>query len=477
MRAKADQKVLLEGPVLRSLVKLAVPIVVANLLQSAYQLVDAFWVGRLGGYAVAAVSISTPIVFFTMAIGIGFALAGSILIAQHFGAGNHSLVNHIAAQTLFLVVSISVLLGAIGYLLSPYFLHLLKVSPEVYEGAQGFMRMSFIGLVFNFSFFVFQSIMRGVGNATLPVYIVLGTVVLNFALDPVFIFGWGPFKAQGVMGAALATLSTQSLAAIIGFLVLFRGKYGIHVRKKDFIPDWGHIKKAFALGFPASIEQSMRALGLTVLTFLIAGFGTTTVASYGAGSNVLQMVMIPAMGLSMAISTLTGQNIGAGNIERAARVARLGASLGFGILTVLGILAFFTAPALIAFFVPEDPAVISGGSKFLRIMCLAWGFIGLQLSLTGVLRASGNMITAMVLTLVSQWVLQFPLAYVLSHHTGLGESGIWWAFPIANIMIALITMAVYAKGDWKKKRLISSKEDELTTELTQEITADEGILK
>jgi putative MATE family efflux protein len=467
---------LLEGPVLKSLIRLAVPIVVANLLQAAYQLVDAFWVGRLGGSAVAAVSISTPITFLSMAIGIGFALAGSILIAQYFGAKNESMVNHIAAQTLLLVVSISVLLGAIGYLLSPFFLHLLRVSPEVYSNALGFLRVSFIGLVFNFSFFVFQSIMRGVGKATLPVYIVLGTVLLNFALDPLFIFGWGPIKAQGVMGAAIATLFTQAIASVTGFVILFKGRHGIHVRQKDFIPDWQHIKKAFNLGFPASIEQSMRALGLTLMTFLIAGFGTTTVASFGAGSNVLQLVLIPAMGLSMAISTLAGQNIGAGNIPRAAKVTKLGAILGFSILSLMGIIVYFSASQLVAFFIPEDAEVIRGGAVFLRIMCLSWGFMGLQLCLTGVLRASGNMITAMVLTLVSQWVLQFPLAYVLSRHTNLGERGIWWAFPIANIIIALITMAVYAKGDWKKKRL-TDEDDRLSAGVAEEVIAEEGVLK
>ena len=469
-------KALTEGPVLKSLIRLAFPIIIANLLQAAYQLVDAFWVGRLGGDAVAAVSVSTPVIFLSIAFGTGFAIAGSILIAQYFGAQNQSMVNHIAAQTLLLVVVISIILGAAGYIFSPQFLHLLNVSPAVYRGALGFLRVSFIGMVFNFSFFIFQSILRGIGNVTLPVYIVLGTVILNFALDPIFIFGYGPIKGSGVMGAALATLSTQSLACILGFIILFRGKKGIHVKWKDFIPDGKHIKRAFSLGFPASIEQSMRALGLTVLTFLIASFGTIAVASYGAGTNVLQLVMIPAMGLSMAISTLAGQNIGAGNIPRADRVAKLGSLLGFGTLTIIGIIVFFTARSLVVFFIPNDKQVIEGGTVFLKIMCLSWGFMGLQLSLTGILRASGNMITAMVLTLISQWVLQFPLAYILSRHTDLNIKGIWWSYPASYIIIALVTMVIYSKGDWKKKRL-TNETDHLTTKVAQEITEQEGIKK
>jgi putative MATE family efflux protein len=464
-QAMQNRNALLEGQILKSLLKLAIPIVLANILQAGYQLVDAFWVGRIGGYAVAAVSVSTPVMFLTLALGTGLSIAGSILIAQYFGAGNHKMVSHVAAQTLLMVIIVSIILGATAYALAPTFLHLLKVDPNVYRGALGFMRVSFIGLVFNFSFFVFQSIMRGIGNATIPVYIVLGTVILNFALDPLFIYGWGPIPALGVMGAAVATLSTQSIAAIIGFIILFKGKYGIHIRRKDFIPDWQHIKKAFVIGFPASIEQSMRALGLTMMTFLIASFGTVTVASYGAGSNMLQVVLIPALGLSMAISTLAGQNIGARNIARAAQIGKLGATLGFGILTALGIIFYFAAPYLIAFFVPDDPAVIKGGATFLRTMCLSWGFLGMQLSLTGVLRASGNMVLVMVLTLISQWVLQFPLAYVLSHKTSLGERGIWYAFPTSNVIIALITLGIYARGEWKNKRLTN---DDILTEKVNE---------
>lgn len=470
----APHQKLLEGPILKSLLALAVPIALANVLQAAYQLIDAYWVGRLGGSAVAAVSVTTPVMFLTIGLGAGLALAGSTLIAQYFGARNQEMVDHVAAQTLLMIVLVSVFLSVVGYVFSPMLLRLMGVAPDVYPGALGFMRVSFAGLVFNFFFFMFQSIMRGIGEAKLPVFIVLGTVILNFILDPPLIFGWGPIPAQGVKGAALATLLTQSLAALVGMGVLLSGRFAVHLVWRDFVPDLAYVKRAFLLGFPASIEQSARALGITVLTFLITSFGTLTLAAYGVGSTILQVVMIPAMGLSMAVSALVGQNIGAGNIERAERIGRLGAWLGFGILSVFGVIAFVFAPQLVAFFVPGDPQVIAHGTVFLRTMSLAWGFLGAQFSLTGVLRASGNMVETMVLTLVSQWVLQFPLAYVLSKHTTLGERGIWWAFPVTNVLIVLATLAVYAKGDWKRKRLVdpgSLREGQVTNE----IIAEEGV--
>jgi putative MATE family efflux protein len=411
--------------------------------------------------------------FLTIALGAGLAVAGSTLIAQYFGAGNQDLVDHVAAQTLLMIVLVSVVLGGLGFVAAPGLLRLMGVAPDVFSGALGFMRVSFVGLVFNFFFFMFQSVMRGVGEAKLPVFIVLGTVILNAALDPLFIFGWGPIPRTGVMGAAIATVGTQSIAAFIGLGVLLRGKHGIHLAWRDFTPDFSYIKRAFFLGFPASIEQSARALGLTVMTFLIATFGTVTMAAYGVGSTILQVVMIPAMGLSMAVSALVGQNIGAGNVDRAARIGRLGATLGFWVLTGFGILVLFFAPSFVAFFVPTDANVIREGGVFLRFMALSWGCIGAQFSLTGVLRASGNMVEAMILTLVGQWVLQFPLAYVLSEHTALGQRGIWLAIPIANVITLLITIGVYAKGTWKEKRL--TKPDEVLTErVTEELFTDTG---
>lgn len=452
---------LLEGPILRSLLTLAVPIVATNALQSAYQLIDAFWVGRLGGAAVAAVSVSFPPTFLMFAIGGGLSMAGSTLIAQYVGARNERMVSHVAGQTLLMVALVSLMLGAGGFVGAPALLRLMGVGDDVYPGALAFMRVSFAGLIFSFVYFVFQSIMRAIGRPNLPVYIALGTVFLNFVLDPLFIFGWGPIPGYGVMGAALTTFVCQGISAVIGIVVLRLGRHGIKLQRRDFAPDPAYMKRAFLLGLPSSVEMSARAAALMVMSFLITSFGTLALAAYGVGANVLQVIMIPAFGLSMAISTLVGQNIGAGNIERAAAIGRLGALIGFVSLEAFGLIVFLFPRTVVSFFVPDDAAVIAAGAELLRIGALGWGFLGLQIALTGVLRASGNMVMTMVLTLVSQWVLQFPLAYVLSKHTDLGVHGIWWAFPTTNVAIALITLCVYARGDWKKKRLLD--EDEVLT--------------
>ena len=169
--------------------------------------------------------------------------------------------------------------------------------------------------------------------------------------------------------------------------------------------------------------------------------------------------MIPAMGLSMAVSTLVGQNIGAGNIQRASRIALLGTALGFGVLIgLVGTVAFLLAPYIVAFFVPRDADVIAEGSRLVRIMCLAWGGMGIQLCVVAAFRASGNMLMAMVIALVSQWMIQFPLAYVLSKHSVLHSDGLWWSFPVTNILVALVSLGWFARGSWKTRRLTEDSE-------------------
>jgi putative MATE family efflux protein len=471
--ASDRQKLFLEGPIGTALVRLAIPITLGNLLQTGYQLTDAFWVGRLGAAAVAAVSISFPVTFLVIALGAGLGIAGAILSAQYMGAGRQDMVNHVAAQTMMMVTITSAVLGAAGYAMAPYLLQLLGVEPDVYAGALGFMRVSFIGIIFVFAYGMFQALMRGVGETRTPLMIVAGTVLLNFLLDPLFIFGFGPLPPQGVMGAALATLGTQGLAALLGIAIFLRGRHGIQLSWRDFRPDPVYIRRAFFLGLPGSIELATRGLGPMLLSFLVTSFGTVTLAGYGVGSNILQFVTIPAWGLSQAVSTLVSQNMGARNPARASRAAFLGAGTGFVVLSLVGLLAFILAPALVAFFVPRAPGVIAEGAQFIRIMCLAWGGVGVQLCVVSAFRASGNMLAAMVIALVSQFMLQFPLAYILSKHTTLGAYGIWWSFPITTIVVALVSLCWFAQGGWKTTVL--TEEARQVAQVAEETIAEEGI--
>jgi putative MATE family efflux protein len=343
----------------------------------------------------------------------------------------------------------------------------------VIPDAVRFLQVTFIGFIFVFGFFVYQSLTRGLGVVQVPMLIVALTVLLNFILDPLFIFGWGPFPPMGVAGAAMATLCTQALAALIGFVLLFSGRHGLRPGLADFRPDLPLLGRTIRLGIPASVEQSMRALALFVMTLLVASFGKIAVAAYGVGLRIITFVIIPAMGLAMATTTLVGQNIGAGKIERAERTNKIACQMGFFIPTLAGILLFVFAVPMSTVFVPKSDAAIEESAQFIRIMSLAIGCIGFQHVINGTLRGAGNTLAAMVLSIIAAWVIQFPLAYILSRHTSLGINGIWWAYPISMVTSAIISLLWFVGGDWKKTKLVE--ELELEERVLEEARIDEGI--
>ena len=307
-----NEKILTEGSIIKNLIHLSVPIILTNILQTAYNLTDTFWVGRLGKISVAAVSLSFPVIFIIISLGSGLAIAGSILTAQKKGAKDEQAVNHIARQTFYTVLTISTLLAFAGYHLTPVLVGIMKTEPEVYAQAVTYLKISFLGLPALFIYLIFQSLMRSLGEVKLPFYIVLSTVLLNLILDPLFIFGYGDWvQPQGVAGAAIATISTQTLAAVISLYFLFRGYKGLQIKLCDFHPDFSIIKSLIKLGVPVSVEQVSRATGIFVMVMLVSGFGTVALAGYGIGSRILSFIIIPAFGIGMATSTLVGQNIGA----------------------------------------------------------------------------------------------------------------------------------------------------------------------
>ena len=458
--------------IIKPLLALAGPIILANFFQAAYQLTDAFWVGRLGEKGVASVAVTAPVIFFMMSLGIGFAIAGATLTAQYFGAKNEKMVSHSASQTLIMVITVSLLISIVGYIFAPLILKFLGVGDSIFSSSLAYLRISFIGMIFNFAFFMFQSIMRSIGRPKMPVYIVVGTVLLNFALDPLFMFGAGFIPALGVAGTAWATLFTQSIAATIGLATLFGGKFGIKLHRHDFLPDFKFMRRAFFLGLPASIEQSARSLGLAVMTGLITSFGTLAIAAYGVGSNIFQLALMLGFGFAGANAALVGKNLGAQDPQSADHTARLSLKLIFLSLTSLGVLVFIFAPAFIRFFVPSDLNVIREGAFFLRFIALTFGIIGMQIIVGSTLQAAGSTKQSMILTLTSQWAIQLPLAFLLAKFFNLGIIGVWIAFPATNLFMVGIYLTIFFRGKWKNKKIIDD-DQETQTKIIQETKIDE----
>src|SRR3989344_3514175 len=438
-----------EGSLIKAMVAIALPTVLSSLLQGMYNVVDMFWVGKLGAAAVAAVSLSFPFIFLMITLGMGLSIAGSIMVSHHKGAGRHERVNYVGSQTLASTFIISILLAAVGYVSAPYVLGLMGLEASVFADATSYLAITYAGLPFVFFYFAFQSLLRGSGNATPPLYVVAFSVFMNAVLDPIFIFGYGPVPAMGVPGAALATVITQAVAALIGVIMLLRGTGGMRVTIMR--PHLDMLKKTVRLGAPASAELASISLGLMAMTFLVAPFGTEVIAAYGIAIRVLSFFVIPAAGLAMATTALVGQNMGAEKIERAEKATVLGILTGFAVMTVLGALTFAFSRAIASVFI-ADAYVIGITEGFLNVIALSFGFMAFQEVVRGTLKGAGHTMMSMAISLVLFWVIRFPLAYVLAYFTPLSYAGLWWSFPLSFFLAALLSVAIFRSGAWKKKK-------------------------
>lgn len=440
-----------EGRIISSLLSLAGPIIAANILQSAYQLIDTFWLGRLGADAVAAVSLSFPLLFLVLSLGAGLTLAGTVMVARYQGAENQQMVDFSSSQSVFLIFLTAILLAVLGYFAAAPLMKVIGAGPDIIEDAVTYFKVSSIGFVFLFLFFIFQSLMRGIGNVMLPVYIVLCTVILNAVLDPLFIYGYGPIPGFGVAGAAVSSVITQAVAASIGLYILFKGRHGIKISLASMNFNMENLKRTFNIGFPASIEQSTRALGMTMMMAIVTSFGSDIVAAYGIGARMLSFIVVPALGLGIATTSLVGQNIGALKIKRAEKVANLSAKVAFFGFTGMGVLMYLIAEPLTAIFIPDDPQVIKDGALFIKIMSVSFGFLGLQQVMNGTFNGAGFTKASMLISIMSLWVVRFPLAYLLSYNLKMGPEGIWWSFPISNLIAGIVAFAYFKTGYWKKR--------------------------
>ena len=463
----SDELSLTSGGIGWPLFYLSLPIVVTNLLQVGYNLADTFWLGQYSTEALAAISFGFPMIFLLIALGMGISVAGSVLVAQHIGAGEEAEAEYAASQTVIYGLVASAILGAVGYAAVGPFITFLGASPEVQPLAAGYMRVISAGLPFMFGFFVFIALMRGYGDTVTPMLVMFGSVVLNIAIDPILIFGFenNPlfgmvglrgvetslfaatgYTGSGIEGAAIATVFSRALAFLVGIAVMIQGVRGVRIRVRQMRPDPVYLRRLLDIGVPASIEGTGRALSVNLLLIVVGMFPTTVVAAYGIGVRIFSVIFLPAIAVARGVETMTGQNIGAEKPDRAGSAADFAATVTFLVLSGLGVVAFvFTQPVVAVF--TNDPEVVRVGVEFLRWVAPSFGFIGVMRAYTGSFRGAGKTLVAATISIAMLGIIRIPVAYVAS--LTLGETGIWVAFPVSNAAGALIAYAWYRRGTWQ----------------------------
>ena len=465
-----------DGKLFKPLLVLSAPIVGSQILNVGYNLADTFWVGRLGSDPVAALGYSWAIIFMTVSIAIGITIAGSVLVAQHKGMGNVRESHHVAGQTFSVVTVLAVGLSLIGYLTAPILVNLVGATPgtEPFDMAVGYTRIIFVGAVFIFWFFLFDAVCRGWGDTRTPLYIMAISVAINVVIDPFFILGFDNnplfvwigmtgleaqlfaatgFAGWGVEGAAIATLISRGFAAFVGLWLLFGGSLGIKPTVGDLWFDVETVRSIFRIGAPAAVELGTRSVGLAVMTVILAIAGDDAVAAWGIIHRLSSLMFMPALGLSRGTETVVGQNIGAGQFDRAKQAVYLSAAVILTAFTVVIIAAYPFAESIVGFFIDIDGAgnpeiVIAYGAEYIWIAGPSYLALGVFHMMLGGIRGSGSTRAAMIFNIIEIWILRLPIAYLLLVWTDLGVSGVWWAVALSYVGAAIITGIWFLQGTW-----------------------------
>ena len=443
-----------EGSIAAHLLVFAAPMLFGNLFQALYSTVDSFWVGRfLGSEALAAVSVGFPIIFALTSLAIGLTIATTTLVSQSFGAKNYSEIAHISANTISILSLLGILLALLGFLFRGQLIDLIGTPDNIRAMAVSYLGVCCLGFPVVYIYNVGGAILRGMGNSRTPLTALIVATVANIILDPLMIFGYGPFPRMGVSGAALATIIAQTIASVVVMFGVFR-TISFKRRIIDFLKlDRKITLLTLKIGLPSAIQQSFVSFGAMAVVSIVNRYGFIQAAALGVGNRLDQFTLMPAISISTAVSALVGQNLGANKIERVKETVLTAGKMAFTIsFFTFAIMQLF--PRQVFSFFNRDPELLDAGVTYMRYVSLVYLPLSFHFVLQGVLRGAGDTIPAMLITLGALWLIRVPAAILLSGVAGMGISGVWLAFPISSFFTLITNYIYYKYGNWSKRRLV-----------------------
>lgn len=448
-----QDKELTQGPILPKVISLTGPLMVVAILNSTLNLVDMFWVGKLGSDAIAAVAVSGTIMMVLFAVLIGITRGTVALVSRYVGAKDAKNADAVASQSITFGVIIALLITLLGLLFTKQLFLILGVSPEVLKAGIGYLRIILMGSITMVLLSFGSAILQAEGDTITPMKFLVVANLINFILDPVLIFGLG-VPRMNTSGAALATVLSQAVPAFLVLMLLSKRRSKVHIHLSQLKLKLTFLKEIIKIGLPASLQMFFRSIMGVVLMGIVATFGTAAVAAYGIGMRLQMIVLMPAFAFGGSAATLVGQNLGAEQPKRAQRSAWTATILDIIIMILVAILFFIFAPHIVGFFV-KDEKVISLGTQFLRVTAPFYLFMPLGIVLGQALAGAGDTFFPMLITLLSLWGFQIPMALYLSQSIHWGINGIWWTNAFASVLHGLLIMSWFETGRWKKRKIPS----------------------
>lgn len=426
----------------------AMPMLLGNVFQQLYNIVDSIIIGNyLGKEALAAVGASFPILFTLISLVIGVATGATIIIAQYFGAKKIEQVKRtISTMYIFLFVA-SIIISIIGIAFSGDILRLIQIPEDVYPYAKLYLSIYLSGIIFFFGFNGTAAILRGLGDSKTPLYFMVVATMTNIVFDLLFVlvFKWG------VAGVAVATIISQGGAFLTAILYLNKTHKVVHLSISTLQFDKEIFYKSMRIGLPTGLQHTFVSLGMLAIVWIVNLFGTNVIAAYSVAMRIDSLASMPAMNFAAALASFVGQNLGANKPERvrAGLIATL--KMGTIVSVSISLIAILFSKPLMRLFT-QDVEVIAIGAEYLIIVSSFYILFSTLFIVNGVMRGAGDTIIPMFITLFALWIVRIPLAYYLSLEYG--EVGIWWSTPIGWLTGMILGIAYYMTGKWKKKAVV-----------------------
>ena len=440
-----------KGSIPAALIILAIPMILEMSMESLFAIVDTFFVSKLGAESIAVVGLTESILVLTYAVAIGLSIGATATVARRVGEQDLDGAARTATHIVYLGVIVALAMGSAGVIFAPKLFHLLGAEPHVIVLGTPFMRIMLGTNIVIVFLFLLNGIFRGAGDAAIALRVLIIANGLNILFCPLFIFGVGPFPELGVTGAAVATVCGRGTGVLFAVWALFvRDNGRLNVKREHWTFDPKLLLSLITLSATAVLQFLIATLSWTGLVMILSGFGTVALAGYQIGLRVIMFVLLPAVGLSNAAATLVGQNLGAGHPDRAERSVWTAGILNAVLLGAAGMIFVIFSGSVIGIFTHE-PEVAAFGRDCLRIVGYGYAFYGLGMVMESSFNGAGDTWTPTYLNFIIFWMLEIPLAYVLSKHFKWGPQGVFWAITISFSMLAVSAALLFKRGKWKLK--------------------------
>jgi MATE family, multidrug efflux pump len=459
---KRFDRSIVEGPLQPAVWKIAWPTMLTNAIGGLQGMVDHVLVGNLVGYrANAAIGVSWQI-FIVVIVFISSLFTGmSVLVARFAGAGAEEKVNRTVYQAFLTSIFIALgIMAPIGYLISPSLLNLVNAAPEVKAEALPFLRIMFVFSLGMMIFFMLSTALRSAGDARTPMTLGIAMTVLNLLLNILLIRGFGPIPAFGTKGAAMGTCIASGTIALYSLVKLWSGDWVVSIphgeRGQPFLerfgPDWSIIRAIFRFGLPTGIQGiAMNIGGVLMLSFIgsLAQSAAAQAAFAVSYTELFSLVTWTSVGLMGAAAAVAGQNLGAGNPDRADAAVHVAARFGFAGAMFVGIFFLFIPRQLLAIFGMNEPNVVEIGVQLLRVLSLSGLFIAVALTYTGGLQGTGDTRSPLYISIISQIVVPLGICFIIKETSTLDPIDIWIAILAGHATRCLLSVLRFKQGRWR----------------------------